>query len=144
FRRAAVPASARYSLLRSCLITVLEDPGRPARAGPQVLGVVAAHGHVAELATRFDAFAGAVRPGAAFGVPGGGARAGTLMDSASQDIDHDARRRCGSRRSQWLVQNGAEMVFKLTGLCTVDGPVPGVVGSHGQLVHQQTAIGGLK
>src|SRR5699024_12497179 len=101
FLHAAVLASPRYSLLRSCLITVLEDPGCPARAGPEVLGVLAAHGHVAELATRFDAFAVEVDTGAGFGVPGGGALAGKILDTASQAIGQDAHARCGNRRSQW-------------------------------------------
>src|SRR5918995_5694423 len=110
----------------------------------QVVDVAAADRHVTDLPTGPQLLAVPVdlqRGVAGHAVAVGGIDVGR---AAAQHVDHDGIRRPCGRRAQRQVEYRPQMILELAGHSTVDGPVAGVVGPHGQLIDQDPPVDGLE
>ena len=111
-------------------------------AGKQVIEIIAHHGHMTEFASRADLLAVKVHLEARV--------AGKHMPIClherrkvarilrSHDVDHHRPGGDGAGVSQGEVKHGAQVVLELTRHRPVNGPVPGIMRPHGELVDEDS------
>ena len=112
-------------------------------AGPvaQLLGVVAEHGHVADLAAGPDVLAVQVDLHARVERHHVHVLVVDVRVGAAEQVGHHRVRRGHGGGAERQVEHGPQVLLELRGGGAVDGPVAGVVRAHGQLVDQQPVRG---
>ncbi|GFJ91437.1 hypothetical protein Prum_050790 [Phytohabitans rumicis] len=121
----------------------LPQPARGSRRpGPYVVHVVAEHRDVPDLPARADLLAVQVDLGARVG---GEQVVQPLVERdaagrATEDVRHHDGRSGQRRLAHGVVQDRPQVLLELRRPGALDGPVPGVVRTHGELVHQHATV----